>query len=242
MKKVFRLLLLLILLTPGASAFAKVYLVSVGISDYPGTANDLRLSAGDARAMTRLYQNKSGLVYRMLLNEEATVENIVSTMRRVFVSAGETDIVVFFFSGHGYPGGFRAYNGQLTYTQVRNAMSVSKSRYKMIFADACFAGDIRTGGRTSATTIAAAKRANVLLFLSSRGNEVSYERTSLGNSIFTAYMLKGLKGEADANHDNVITAKELFIYVNGNVSRATSGKQHPVMWGKFEDTMPIMTW
>ena len=236
-----RLVLAILLLIP-IELEAKVYLVSVGIADYPGTSSDLILPAKDARTITWLYSKNSAMQYCQLLNKEATKDKIVTAMNRVFSEAGVDDIVVFFYSGHGYAGGFCAYDGELPYKEVRKAMAKSKSRNKMIFADACFSGKIRTEGTSSQSEVADAKKANVMLFLSSRSNETSIERRSMKNGFFTTYLQKGLRGGADTNKNRVITAKELFDYVHSNVVELSKGKQHPVMWGKFSNDMPVMNW
>lgn len=221
---------------------AKVYLVSAGIADYPGTSSDLTLPAKDAETVVWVYRKNSNLEYCLLLDEKATKERIVAAMRKVYKKANASDIVVFFYSGHGYPGGFCAYDGNLSYGEIRKAMSLSNCCNKMIFADACFAGDMRTGGRASQSAENAAKKANVMLFLSSRSNETSAERASMKNGFFTTYLQQGLRGAADVNRDRVITAKELYNYVHSGVIELSDGKQHPVMWGKFSDNMPVMKW
>ena len=235
------MLLTMLLLIP-IGLEAKVYLVSVGIADYPETSNDLTLPARDARTITWLYSKNSAMQYCQLLNKEATKDKIVAAMNKVFSEAGANDIVVFFYSGHGYAGGFCAYDGDLPYKEIRKAMAKSKCRNKMIFADACFSGKIRTGSASSQSEVTDAKKANVMLFRSSRSNETSIERRSMKNGFFTTYLQKGLRGGADVNKDRVITAKELFDYVHTNVVVLSKGKQHPVMWGKFSDDMPVMNW
>ncbi|MBP3455143.1 MAG: caspase family protein [Alistipes sp.] len=226
------------------SAAAKVYLVSVGITDYPGTDSDLALPAKDARTITWVYSKNSGLQYCMLLDSNATVAHIKSAMNRVFSAAGADDIVVFFYSGHGYPGGFCAYDGDLSYTDIRKAMARSRCKNKMIFADACYAGKMRTdvSSMNSQSEQSAARKANVMLFLSSRSNECSIESPGMANGFFTTYLQKGLRGGADKNKDRIITARELFDYVHRNVVELSGGAQHPVMWGKFSDNMPVMKW
>lgn len=221
---------------------AKVYLVSVGVSDYPGSSMDLALPANDARTITWIYSKNSRMQYCMLLDEDATRAKVLAAMDKVFTMAGTDDIVVFFFSGHGFPGGFCAYDGNISYQDIRNAMARSRCRNKMIFADACFSGKIRTGGSSSRSEMAAAKKANVMLFLSSRSDEVSMENTGMSNGFFTTYLQKGLRGGADANKDRIITASELFSYVHANVVKISRGNQHPVMWGRFSDNMPVMIW
>lgn len=98
--------ILLFLTTISSTAEAKTYLVSAGISDYPGTQNDLILPANDAKAISWLYSKNTDVVYRQLLNNAATKNAIVSAIQTLFAQATDNDIVVFFFSGHGYPGGF----------------------------------------------------------------------------------------------------------------------------------------
>ena len=217
MHKLLKSLIIVFLLTSSTLLQAKVYLVSVGITDYPGTSMDLTLPAKDAETITWLYSKNTNVEYIQLLNEQATMQNVTSSMRKTFAKASTDDIVVLFFSGHGYPGGFVAYDGQLTYTQVRKAMASSKCKNKMIFADACFSGKIRTNGNSSQSSLQAAKKANVMLFLSSRSNETSIERRGMQNGFFTTYLQKGLRGGADANRDRIITAKELYDYVHKGV-------------------------
>lgn len=221
---------------------AKVYLVSVGITDYPGTNMDLTLPAKDAQTITWIYSKNVKMQYCQLLNKEATKDKIIAAMNKVYSMAGPNDIIVFFYSGHGYPGGFCAYDGDLNYKAIRSSMSKSKCKNKMIFADACFSGKIRTNSSSSQSELSDAKKANVMLFLSSRSDETSIERRDMDNGFFTTYLQKGLRGGADTNKDRIITAKELFNYVHTNVVKISNGKQHPVMWGKFSDNMPVMSW
>lgn len=107
----------------------------------------------------------------------------------------------------------------------------------MIFADACFSGKIRQDGHASNDN-----NLNVMLFLSSRSNEVSIENPRMKNGFFTACLLRCLKGGADTNKDKTITAKELFKGVSEGVIELSRNKQHPVMWGNFKDDMPVMRW
>lgn len=232
---------MLFLLIP-VCACAKVYLVSVGIADYPGMDSDLTLPDNDAQTITWLYSKNTNIQYCQLLNENATADRIIAAMENVYSRASANDIVVFFYSGHGYEGGFCAYDQNISYSRIRKAMSKSKCKNKMIFADACFSGKIRTGGTGSQADVNAAKKANVMLFLSSRSNETSFERPSMSNGFFTTFLQKGLRGGADTDRNRIITAKELFQYVHSKVVEISDGRQHPVMWGKFSNNMPVMTW
>lgn len=55
-KAIKSLLLWVVLLAVPLQGEAKTYLLSVGISDYPGNRNDLRLPHNDAATMQWVYQ------------------------------------------------------------------------------------------------------------------------------------------------------------------------------------------
>lgn len=234
-----------ILLAVCLGANARTYLVSAGVADYsafPQKVNNLRLTTKDAKTIADLYSGNTSVDYALLLDDKATKDRILRAIKKVFGKATENDIVVFYFSGHGYPGGFCAYDGNLSYDEVRKAMSQSKCKNKMMFADTCRSGGMRVDDKASQSSATAAKDANIMLFLSSRNNENSIERPGMQNGFFTTYLQKGLKGNADKDGDKVITAKELYDYVHNGVSQISGGEQHPVMWGKFNDNMPVMKW
>lgn len=250
MKRFTTILLLLLVLCPLAQA-RKIYLVSVGISDYPGEEDDLNLPEKDARAMFRLYTESANCEGILLTNDMATRSNIKERTRKLFDKAGADDIVIFFFSGHGYTGGdFVAYDGRLSYDDVKGLFTRCKSKNKMIFADACFAGKFRTSSSKTGNQASSATTqpkpstvgSQVMLLLSSRGDEPSRESKYMRNGYFTACLLKCLKGAADTNGDRVVTAKELFIGVHKGVVELSRDRQHPVMWGKFSDDMPVFEW
>lgn len=242
MLKLRFLTLALLLMACLGSLQAKVYLVAVGISDYPGTANDLRLPANDAKTIAWLYSKNTAVEYSLLVNSKAKKSTITAAMDKVFSKATANDIVVFFFSGHGYPGGFVAYDGQMDYSLIRKSMAKSSCKHKMIFADACFSGKMSGNRPNNSSSVASAKKADVMLFLSSRSTETSIERRDMKNGFFTAALQRGLRGGADVNRDRVITAKEIFNYVHNKVVQLSYNKQHPVMWGKFSDNMTVMKW
>lgn len=231
--------LMLLVAVPGISA--KTYLVVAGISDYPGTENDLNLPVADARAVLNLYKTNGNVEYRLLTDAEATESGIISAMNSLFSKAGKDDAVVFFFTGHGYPGGFAVYDGLMSYKKVRNTMKSGNAGKKMIMADACHSGKMRTNGKDT-NHVSGSKDADVMLFLSSRDSEISWEKRGMKNGLFTAYLLRGLKGGADADRNRRVSAKEIFNYVSKGLKKTSRDKQHPVMWGNFPDNMTVMDW
>lgn len=78
------------------------YAVVVGISDYPGTENDLNYSDDDATEMAQALTNVYGFTDVSLLTDlGATRSAILGKIEDIPTDAGE---VVFFFSGHGANG------------------------------------------------------------------------------------------------------------------------------------------
>lgn len=218
---------------------AKVLLVSVGIGDYPKPINKLTLPTKDAITIKNLIDKNGNSGTAILLDQQATKSAILSEIHARFDHASTDDIIIFFFSGHGYKGGFVAYDGELPYSLIRDAMSTSKCKNKMIFADACFSGKMRQGKRQVKEENS---DSNVMLFLSSRDNETSIERRDMTNGFFTICLKDGLSGKADENRDRIITAKEIFNFVSKNVKKLSRDKQHPVMWGNFSNDMPVIVW
>lgn len=226
------------LLPQQAAKGGRVFIVSVGIADYPGTSNDLSYCDADARTIAQVYASHSNVKAKLLLNSQATQSNILSAMQQLFSQATAQDVIILFYSGHGSPGAFYTYDGDLTYQRMYAIMKKSRAKTKCIFADACFAGSARTNRSQRQQT---AK--NVMLFLSSRTNETSLEIGSLRHGLFAYYLEKAMKGSADTNQDRIITAVELFNYVSKNVGqyaqRNHNHQQHPVMWGNFPKNMII---
>lgn len=216
---------------------AKTYLVCVGIADYPGTKNDLRISDNDAKTIAKVFLATKDASVKVLTNEDATQSALLSTMHTLFEDAQSDDAVVLYFSGHGTPGALACHDGLLTYQHIFKMLKGCKANKKMIIADACFSGKMRTTRQQSNNY----NSQNVMLFLSSRTNETSQE-TQYKNSLFTIFLERGLRGGADINRDRQITAREIYDFVHKGVIEASDNKQHPVMWGKFDNNMTIIKW
>lgn len=221
---------------------AKIYLLSIGISDYPGTQNDLRLPHNDAATMQWLYKENQQAQVCLLMNDKAKVSTIKKALQKMAAIATPNDIVVMFFSGHGIKGGFVCYDGFLYYNDIYSVIASCKSKNKMVFADACYSGAMRQGKRNAKVKSNVNKTNNVMFFFSCRSNEISIETSKMTNGFFTYALQHGLRGGADKNRDRIITAKELFGYVSAKVKQKSANRQHPVMWGNFSDNMPVMRW
>ena len=235
-----KFLLLCTMVLAYMSVYAKTYVVIVGISDYPGEEKDLLFQDNDARVIRDLYRANDRNSYVLPLTDSiATNRKVLYYLSKVFSKATANDAIVFYFSGHGYPGGFCCYDGDITYPQIIDIMKKSKAKNRILFADACYSGK----ARYTPERVDDKHDYNIMFFLSSRTKETSLQYPSMKNSLFTTYLNMGLRGKADANRDSLISARELFDYVHLNVS-VSDGKynQHAVMWGNFDDNMIVMDW
>ena len=243
MKRSVLLLLLAFLLTP-AVARGDTYAVLVGIAQYQQADANLRLPVSDAKAVAAIYEARGAHV-TTLYDRQATRSQILKTLSAVLSQAGKDDTVLFFFSGHGGTGYLCPYDmsarkgSELRYTDVAAIYKACTARTKLMFVDACHAGGFRLSARKGPDK---AGMSDVLLFLSSRTGETSIESPRMTNGFFTTYLARGLRGGADANGDRKVTAHELFTFVHDGVTDVSADKQHPVMWGNFDDDLVLMDW
>ena len=233
----FRSAIILLFFVSALSIHAKTFVVSVGIADYPGVKNDLRISDNDAQTLAKLFRATRDASVSVLVNERATQAALLSSMHALFEDAQSDDVAILYFSGHGTPGALVCHDGLLTYQRIFNMLKGCKANRKIIIADACYAGKMRTSKQKSASYNAQ----NVMLFLSSRTNEKSME-SPYKNSLFTIFLERALRGGADKDRNRQITACELYDFVHDGVTKASGNKQHPVMWGKFDNNMTIIKW
>lgn len=221
---------------------ARNFVVCVGVSDYPDEKNDLSLPVGDANAIAVVYEKNGDARVKVLTDKKATLKKVLKAIGQMASRATSDDAVCFYFSGHGVPGGFVCYDGVIAYDVLSRKLLSSAAGTKIVIADACYSGmarNLKQYGAPSAETVG---KNNVVFFLSSRTNEKSKEKEGWRNSIFTAYLERGLQGGADVDRDRIITVREIYNFVSEGVAKTSLDKQHPVMWGKFEDKMPLMKW
>ncbi|MEW6348838.1 MAG: CHAT domain-containing protein [Thermodesulfobacteriota bacterium] len=120
------------------------------------------------------------------------------------------------------------------------------SKRVLLIADACHAGgfadqDTKAVVRAAENFFRASQEANEnrprmsddsegrVLLLSSRADELSQEKPDLGNSVFTYYLLEGLKGAADTDKNGLVSLDELYNYVYEKTREATRWCQSPRM-------------
>lgn len=241
---ILRVILLMTVMFISIDIFSqKTYIVCVGLNTNRDNVDPLPCSRIDMEGIARFYHKYNGSEVFMLLDANATRAHILKVLNKQFSRSTAADEIIFAYSGHGFDGGVSTYNNNevLYCSEVQQIMLNAKARRKMMFVMSCHSGSFTKKNKNSKDSRRKYNRkSNVLLFLSSKANEYSWETGFMDNSFFFLYLLDGLKGEADNNNDRKVTARELFNYVAPNVTQISGGKQHPVMWGKFPDDMVIV--
>lgn len=205
-----------------AAMQARIYVLSVGVSDYPGTRNDTHYTTKDAKEFKKLMQNKTKDI-TLLTSKYATKANIKEKLSAICNRAGADDQVVLFYSGHGEKGSLLVHDGLLPYSDLVDILDGSKAGMKVVYVNACFSGSANFA-------LSSTPNGNIVTFVSSRPGEMSIECGTVGAGFFTQALFKGLRGKSDSNGDKRVTVRELFKYIyNDVVPRAESldHAQHP---------------
>lgn len=244
--------------------FPQIWALAVGVAEYQNSSvQTLRYPDNDAFRMFAFWMSQQGGGLdddhaRVIVDDAATKKMVLNNMDELFSKADADDLVIFFFSGHGLAGSFLTtdYDGadiQLRHREINTMMAKCPARHKLIIADACFAGSYVTSKGLKPKPIAAEmsdrfygelqkSETGTAYFLSCAPEEESLEVNTFHDSVFTHFILKGLKGAANTNGDKIITLQELFDYVHKNVTvyAASLGKsQTPMIKGNYDPNMPV---
>jgi WD40 repeat protein/uncharacterized caspase-like protein len=74
------------------------------------------------------------------------------------------------------------------------------------------------------------RRSGAIVFSSSKGGELSYERSDIENGLFTENIMKALTTtEADKDNNGTVSTDELREYVSAQVAKASGDLQHPTV-------------
>ncbi|MHC4661370.1 MAG: caspase family protein [Planctomycetota bacterium] len=124
-----------------------------------------------------------------------------------------------------------------------------KSDRIVMYMDACYAG--ASNPNQKVRTLTANTRATVndgflrklsegkgrIVITAAGASEVAEERDEYKHGVFTHYLLKALRGDADVDKDGLVSLAEGFEYVFNKVNETTKRSQTPMKLGDFEGTI-----
>lgn len=210
--------------TGAPSSGGRVFGVFAGISDYPGTENDLSECANDAVKLSEALE-RAGLLTAerrtLLTNDQATVANVRGALERMAREAGPDDIFVFFYSGHGgqeqnsrdvreidgTDENIVLYDGAILDDTMGHLFDAMRARVSVLALDSCFAGGFAKDVIT--------RPGRVGFFSSQEDVESSVASQFEAGGYLSYFMRTGVGGEADTTpRDGVLTVGELehFLY------------------------------
>ena len=221
----------------------------IGNTEYtdPGLAQ-LTAPGQDAEDFARVLEDREICAFdqvNILLNQFSST--VIETIDEFFDQKKPDDLLVLYFSGHGlrdelgalYLAVKNTNRARLRSTAVksdyiRDAMNQSRSKRQVVILDCCNSGAFSQGmkaevGGTMGMVSAFEGYGRYVLTASDEiqfaweGDKIIGETE---NSLFTHFLLKGLRGDADSDSDGRITVDELYDYAYEQISRLTP-KQTP---------------
>ncbi|MGO8899143.1 MAG: caspase family protein [Isosphaeraceae bacterium] len=229
-----------------------LYVLAVGINDYPDKRLKLDCAAPDAQSLRKAFLTNSSKLFRgvevkLLLNGQATRASILEGLQWLSSSVKPGDMAVVFYAGHGdckiegqfYLVPVDANLRDLSHTAI-SGEALKKAIGElpcttMLLLDACYAGSF--DGKKRKTRGLPAESDAVLRQLvydaglvvmcgASKEQEAAEED---GHGFFTQSLVEGLGGKADYNKDGVVELYELQLYVHGRVRELSAQEQEPTV-------------
>ncbi len=194
----------------------------VGINDYPNSP--LHGCVNDANSIgTILESNGDGspnFAVKMMTSSTSTSTITRTKLREAIETlfSGESDMVLLYFSGHGYiksTGGYlvttdaRKFDEGVSMDEVLKLANDSKAKNKVIILDCCHSGAMGTPSLSGSNTAQLSEGLSVLT--ASRDSEYAFETN--GSGVFTSLVVDALKGGAADIRGN-ITPSSLYAYVD----------------------------
>lgn len=233
---------------PYIEKYETLYMLVVAVNKYPGQ-NALQLPVKDAsdfrRQMTRIATPQPGkpALYerpemRILIDEQATQENVRAGLKWLRDSVKERDAGVIFLAGHGMsqeqsyffipyrPESVGKTGDWVAGKEIVETLQNLPGR-AMFFLDTCHSGALANQAKVAGTLNQVDEERGVIVFASATAKELAQETDEWGNGAFTKALIEGLRGEAEDPRDKLVYPTGLKRYVTRRVRDLTDNQQRP---------------
>ncbi len=237
------------------NAFALI----VGVSDYKRINAPAMYADKDAQYFQDYASLKLGIPdsnITTMVNDKAELGDVLLAVKdwiRRSSKPGISDVYVF-FAGHG----LASQDGEQMYLlpfdgrprlldktailreELFEDIASANPRSVTVFLDTCYSGTTRGIDMLIASRPIAIKvlKQSVphgfTVMTAAAGDQTAKPLEEVKHGMFSYFLMKGMEGEADADHDNKITARELHNYVQTNVIQQSSGSQTPELQGNAD--------
>lgn len=231
---------------PGASTGFQqphTHLIAVGIGMYRDAKAPVRkYAARDAELVAAYFQALGGVPagnVRLLQDRNALRPDIEEAVLDWLPPRVTSEsVVIIYFAGQAlvsasgetylvpYEGGGGSISRLLAVKDLEAALAKLKARLALIIFDGSVSrlpGSGRTGGKAPQWDVGGG---SVVRIIGTAGVQNGLEPEELRHGLFTYYLLLGLKGEADANHDGEVSLSELTTFLGQAVPTAAREDFH----------------
>ncbi len=228
---------------------SKKYALIIGNTEYsdPGLAQ-LSAPSKDVEDFAVVLRSKEICDFddvKVFVNEPSS--SVITEIDEFFDQKRPDDLLVLYFSGHGIKDengslylGFKNTNrsrlrsSAIKSDYIREAMDQSRSKRQVLILDCCNSGAFPQGTKAelggAMGLLQAFQGYGRFVLTASDATQFAWEGNKVlggtDNSLFTHYLIEGLKGEADNDGDGKITVDELYDYAYHQISTVTP-KQRP---------------
>ena len=219
----------------------------IGISHYRDESiPQVRYAKRDAETMASYLEAVAGIPrskMKVLVDDGATQSDLASYIEEWLprhVSA-DTEVYVY-YAGHGMPNLTTGkaylvpYDGHPDFAnklypldRLYENLEKLPSKEVVVMLDSCFSGAtgrsvLPSGARPMGLAVEGVS-ANIkksVVLTASSGTQISSDYDDQGHGLFTYFLLKGLRGDADKDSNGVIQVEELYNYVKTSVTKVAS--------------------
>lgn len=232
------------------------YAVVIGIGQYrEEVIPKVSYAVPDAQAIAALLEAQAGVPkthIKVLTESRATLSDLrnhLGDWLRMRVKADST--VYVYYAGHGTPnlqtqsGAIVPWDGHPDFPsglyplkELEDTLSKLPTKNVVVFLDSCFSGGagrsvIAKGARPMGLQYPVLSQGEVMVLAAATGTQISSDYDKAGHGLFTHYLLAGLRGEADADKDGMVTLKEIAPFVRDRVAQTAvdelNREQTPVL-------------
>jgi len=219
----------------------------IGISRYRDESiPQVRYAKRDAETMASYLEAVAGISrskMKVLIDEGATQSDLASYIEEWLPRRVSADTAVYvYYAGHGMPNLTTGkaylvpYDGHPDFAnklypldRLYDSLEKLPSKDIVVMLDSCFSGAtgrsvLPSGARPMGLAVEGVS-ANIkksVVLTASSGTQISSDYDDQGHGLFTYFLLKGLRGDADKDSNGVVQVEELYNYVKTSVTRVAS--------------------
>lgn len=204
--------------------YRKSYAVCVGIDQYIHWPQS-ECAVSGATAIAEKLEEQDFAEVRLITNEEATRDNILSSIAWLGEVAAEGDRAIIYFSGHQISGFIipvdcpreSYYSKAISMGKIAGVVDDIKAKHILYIMDCCYSGIPLEVPRADKEFTVQMWNASCVYMITA-GESGQQKLDAGGHGIFTESIMRGLDGQADNDGNGVITGTELGLYSRKFVS------------------------